>query len=228
MESERKVSSIRYALLSRGTAVLCDCKLVEGKYESLCQSVLNSVCSDKSKTKYSYETGEHSVHVYTSQELCYLCVTALVFERNVAFSCLFELERQLIAEGLQERALVALPYSLRSTFSRIMGSTLSRYSSSDTLCRLEDRVDEVKDVMKDNIRKVVDRGDTLNDLQDRSEALAFSSADFRQNATRLSRKLCLKNIRLWVLLIVIIAVILGVILIIVFAVLASQGVFSKK
>lgn len=222
------MATIRYGLLSRGTTVLCDCKLVEGNYESLCQSVLEYVCSDRSKTKYSYETDEHLVQVYSSQQLYYVCVTALVFDRNVAFNCLFELERQLLAEGLKERAQVALPYTLRSNFSRIMGSTLSRYSSSDTLCRLEDRVDEVTDIMRDNIRKVVDRGDTLNDLQDRSEALAFSSQDFRQSSIRLNRKLCLKNMKLWIILIAIVAFIFAIILVIIIIVLAAKGVFNKN
>lgn len=222
---EPKTTNIRYATLSRGTAVLCDHKPVQGNYESLCQSVLEYVTSELSKTKYSYETGEHLVHVYTSEQLYYLCVTALAFDRNVAFNFLLELERQLITAGLKERARVSLPYSLRSSFSEIMGSTLLRYSSSDALGRLEGQVDEVTDVIKDNIRKVADRGDQMNDLQYRSEALAFSAADFKKNATKLSRKLWWKNVKLWVVLVVIVG---SIAVMITVAVLASQGVFDRK
>ena len=221
METEPEMTSIQYALLSRGTLVLCDHKQVEGNYESLCQQVLESVRSERSK--YSYQTDEHQVHVYMSEYLCYLCLTALVFDQNVAFNFLFELERQLISAGLKERARVALPYSLRSSFSHIMGSTLSRYSSSDALCQLEDRVDEVSDIMRDNIKKVMDRRDKMSDLQYRSEVLAFSTADFRKSATKLTRKLWwMKVIK------ILIVIIVALLVIIIVAVLASQGVFHKK
>ena len=36
------------------------------------------------------------------------------------------------------------------------------------LCRLQNEVDEVIDVMQDNIGRVMDRGERLEDLQDKS------------------------------------------------------------
>ena len=46
---------------------------------------------------------------------------------------------------------------------------------SVVLCRLQGQVHEVVDVMRDNIGKVMERGDRLEDLQDKSgESLSMS------------------------------------------------------
>lgn len=229
MEIKERGSKIRCGLISRNKTVLCDCNLDGGSYESICQSALEDACSDSSESRHSYDYGEEiSIHVYTSRDLCYLCVTNRIFERNVAFDCLLTLERELQNTGLQERALLARPYALRSKFNPSMMSILTRYSSGDKLGRLEDRVVEVTDVMKDNIMRASDRGDTLDDLQSRSESLAFSSRDFRQSAKRLNRKLCWGNVKRWVIICIFLGVIFFVIVIIIVIVLGTQGVFDKK
>lgn len=228
MEIGERKSKIRFGLLARGEVVLSDCNLNGGTYELACQSALKAACSDLVETQHSYDYGEKiSIHVYTSKELCYLCVTDRLFEKTVAFDCLFALERELHNTGLQERALIAGPYALRSSFRPAMTSTLTQYSSSDKLGRLEDRVQDVTYVMKDNIKKVADRGDALDDLQSRSDSLAFSSRDFRQSSTKLSRKLFWDNIKRWIIICIILGIIFLVIVVIILIVLGSQGVFDK-
>ena len=220
------MTSILFAALSRETVVLCDTKVVAGNFEYLCQSMLDYLQSNMwSKEKYSYETAEHSVYVYISGGLCYMCVTTPVFDRNVAFNCLFELERQLIFAKLKDRAMVASPYSLRTSFSPIMKSTLSRSTSTDVLCRLEDRVGEVTDILHDNINKVMERGDQLNDLESRSEMLNNTAINFKNNAIKLRRKLWWKSSKMWLILL---AVFLAGIVIIIVVALSFEGVFDKK
>ncbi len=42
-------------------------------------------------------------------------------------------------------------------------------------CRIEREIDDVVDIMKDNIDKTMQRGDRLDDLQDKSGTLAVLS-----------------------------------------------------
>ena len=222
------VSRIRYGLISRGKIILCDCHLDSGNYESPSQSALERACSE-SQTRHSFDLdGENiSIHVYISNEMCYLCVTNRMFERSVAFDCLFAMERELHRAGLQEKAKFAPPYGLRSQFHNWMETTLTKFSSSDKLSKLEDHVEHVTDIMKSNIQKVAGRGETLDELQGRSESLALYSSDFRQNATRLNHKLLWSNIRRWVIIGTILGIIGFVIVVIILIVLYSQGVFDK-
>merc|ERR1712156_564459 len=57
----------------------------------------------------------------------------------------------------------------------------------DRLAGLRSQVEEVTGVMKGNIGAVLNRGNNLSDLQDRSERLNTSSDLFRSEASRLRR-----------------------------------------
>lgn len=222
-------SSICYGLISRDRVVLCDRRLVNGSFESTCQEVLENVLKTGGN-KFSFDSGhgQHVYHAYVSGNLIFVCVTEAMFDRNVAFNCLFELERQLISVGLMERAQSATPYGLRGSFSSCMQSVLLRYSSNDKLGQLESKVDEVSGIMRHNIDKVVHRGEALDDLTERSDLLAHSSTDFRQSATKLRKKLCWKNFRLWVILTIIVIILIAIVLVIIIATLAAKGTFNKK
>lgn len=218
---------ICYALVSRDDVILCDHSLSGSNFESMCQAVLENVMMTRQNDKFSFDSGRYTCHAYRSGNIIYVCVTEAMFDRNIAFNCLFELERQLISAGLKDRAQTARPFALRSPFSATMATTLSRYSSSDALGRLESKVDDVTGIMRQNIDKVIHRGQTLDDLNERSDLLAHSSTGFRQNATKLRRKLCWKNVKMWVILIISLVILLTVIIVIIISVLAAQGKLKK-
>lgn len=57
------------------------------------------------------------------------------------------------------------------------------------------QIAEVTDVMRDNVGRLLERGDQLDNLQDRSEGLATTSDQFRTTATRLRRNMWWQNTR---------------------------------
>ena len=217
-------SGIHYALLARERVVLCDGGR-EG-FEKSSQAVLENVKPEVNMI--SYESNNYIYHVMLSGELRYVCVTDRVFDRQVAFAFLKELESQLISTGLQERAGYVGPYALRQEFGSVMNTQLRKYSSGDHLNHLQDRVSEVTGVMTDNIEKVMRRGEALEDLTDRSSLLADSSTDFRHSSYKLRKKLFWKSVKMWVILIIVLAVILVVILAAILIGLAATGHFNKK
>ena len=200
---------IHYALLARKRVVLCDCATTSGTFERLAASVLEGLSPDE--VKISYESGQYFFHTMVDEGLTYMCVTETQFERQVAFNFLLELKRQLMVAGLQQKAEYAGPYALRGEFSQVMLGLLQRYSSGGQLGHLEDQVQEVKGIMKDNIEKVVSRGELLEDLADRSERLQHSSVEFRVSATRLKRKLHGKCVKWTVIISVIILIIVTIV-----------------
>jgi vesicle-associated membrane protein 7 len=66
----------------------------------------------------------------------------------------------------------------------------------DTILQIENEISATKDLMFDNINKVIERGDHLDDLVIISDDLHIQSSFFNKNAKKLRRKLCLKNCRL--------------------------------
>ena len=65
--------------------------------------------------------------------------------------------------------------------------------------------------MRQNVNKVVERGEALASLEERSEYLEQNSTDFQRTASKLKRKMMCGSIKLWVVLIIIILLIVGVI-----------------
>ena len=82
--------------------------------------------------------------------------------------------------------------------------------------------------MTENIAKVVSRGEALDDLTDRSALLAESSTDFRHSSYKLRRKLFWKNVRMWVIFFIVLAVIVFVIIAIILIAMAATGHFNKN
>ncbi|GFN97218.1 vesicle-associated membrane protein 4 [Plakobranchus ocellatus] len=82
---------------------------------------------------------------------------------------------------------------------------------TDNLDHLEGEVSEVTALLKDNVEKVVGRGERIDALQSRSEDLEHSSSHFRSSAKKLKRKMWWKNCKLMCLIILIVLVIIGVI-----------------
>ncbi|KAM9306832.1 vesicle-associated membrane protein 8 [Pholidichthys leucotaenia] len=83
--------------------------------------------------------------------------------------------------------------------------------SSGTSARLENvqgQVNEVKVILTDNINKVLERGERLDELQGKAEDMVASADSFQRTSTRVARKYWWKNIKLMILIGVIVLVIL--------------------
>ncbi|XP_052789712.1 vesicle-associated membrane protein 4-like [Mya arenaria] len=81
------------------------------------------------------------------------------------------------------------------------------------ISRLKGQVEDVVGVMKDNVTKVIDRGERLEDLQDKSDHLASNSDMFRSRAKALHKTMWWKNCKMRLIMGLIIMVILAVIII---------------
>ena len=81
-------------------------------------------------------------------------------------------------------------------------------------------------MMTDNLEHVIARGEAMADLEERSEQLQSSSVEFRNNATKLRKKLFWKSVKLWVGVVVAMVIVLAVIAALV--ALGVTGKFTKK
>ncbi len=78
---------------------------------------------------------------------------------------------------------------------------------------VQKQVDEVIDVMHDNISKVLDRGEKIDDLQEKSEELVYSASVFRVSAKGLRSHFWWRECKMRLLLLVVVVVILLIIFI---------------
>jgi len=74
------------------------------------------------------------------------------------------------------------------------------------------QVDEVKDIMNNNISKMVKNIDNLEVLHDKSDQMKESSNQFRKGATTMKNKMWWKNIKLQLIILCVIIVIIVIII----------------
>ncbi|XP_041666031.1 vesicle-associated membrane protein 8 isoform X2 [Cheilinus undulatus] len=72
---------------------------------------------------------------------------------------------------------------------------------------VQNQVNEVKVILKDNISKVLERGDRLDDLIGKTDDLQASADSFQRTSTRVARKYWWKNIKMMIIIGVIVLII---------------------
>ncbi|XP_055863648.1 vesicle-associated membrane protein 3 isoform X4 [Biomphalaria glabrata] len=97
---------------------------------------------------------------------------------------------------------------------------------SKRLQQTQAQVDEVVDIMRVNVEKVLDRDQKISQLDDRAEALQAGASQFEASAGKLKRKYWWKNCKMWLILIGVVVVI--IIIIVVWVVTSTGGSNSSS
>ncbi|KAF3835061.1 hypothetical protein F7725_027619, partial [Dissostichus mawsoni] len=78
----------------------------------------------------------------------------------------------------------------------LRGPTAPRFGpQNDKFKQVQSQVDEVIDVMQENISKVIERGERLEDLQDKSESLSDNASAFSSRAKHLHRRMWWRDMK---------------------------------
>lgn len=142
-----------------------------------------------------------------SKGYTYLCMTEKDFGNRIPFKFLEELEKKFL-EKYGEKAKTALENSLNSEFKKTLRQLQEFHSNqkNDNISKVKNQIDEVKGIMINNIDKVLERGDQLDQLVVRTEELTNVSQDFRVKAKKLKNTMWWKNVKLLLILVFIIFV----------------------
>ena len=98
--------------------------------------------------------------------------------RETPFEFIKDLRTRFRDEFPNDREKVYTDYS---QFIPVISRLLVRYSDDQTISsmnRIQTGLTEVKGIMKDNIDKVLDRGEKIDVLVDKSESLSLTSNSF--------------------------------------------------
>ena len=82
------------------------------------------------------------------------------------------------------------------------------------LAQTQRQVDQVVDIMKNNMDRVLERDTKLSDLDTRADALQLESQQFEKTSAAVKNKYWWENMKMWIILAVVVLVLIGVIVII--------------
>ncbi|KAM9455294.1 vesicle-associated membrane protein 8 [Clarias gariepinus] len=89
---------------------------------------------------------------------------------------------------------------------------------SSKMHQVQEQVNDVKIILKDNINKVLERGERLDDLIEKTDDLQATADSFQKTSARVSRKYWWKNIKMMIIIGVIVSII------VLFIILLATGV----
>ncbi|MEQ2228912.1 hypothetical protein ILYODFUR_013492 [Ilyodon furcidens] len=78
---------------------------------------------------------------------------------------------------------------------------------------VQSQVDEVIDVMQENISKVIERGERLDDLQDKSESLSDHASAFSSRAKQLHRRMWWRDTKMKMIIALVVVALLLIIIV---------------
>lgn len=143
----------------------------------------------KSDQRQSIEEGEYVGHVFVRPEgVAGVLITDKAYPIRPAFTLLNKICEEFLSQHSIDEIMKLSPQSDSSnTTYPELGDYLSKYQNpheADALMKVQQELDETKIVLQQSIENVLQRGEKLDALVDKSEALTSSSKTFYKQAKK--------------------------------------------
>ena len=173
--------------------------------------------------KMTYVYDDYVFHYVVESGICYLCMSDEKNKHRIPYAFLQEMKQNFLARYGVEAAQVAIAFSFNEEFSEVIRERMEYYNAGgtiDNIDALKNQIDEVKDGMVQNIEKVLERGEKIELLVDKTDRLNQQAFRFESSSRSLRKHLYWRKIRRMVYGVV------AVVLLIFFASVAGCGGFD--
>eukprot|EP00262_Sarcandra_glabra_P018369 TRINITY_DN655_c0_g1_i2.p1 TRINITY_DN655_c0_g1~~TRINITY_DN655_c0_g1_i2.p1 ORF type:complete len:243 (-),score=38.11 TRINITY_DN655_c0_g1_i2:233-961(-) len=210
-----------YSFVARGTVVLAEHTSFSGNVSTIAVQCLQKLPSNSNK--FTYSCDGHTFNFLVEDGFVFLVVADETVGRSVPFVFLERVKDdfkkryvanvssgspQLLADDDDDDDddddLFEDRFSIAYNLDREFGPRLKEHMQYCTnhpeemskLSKLKTQITEVKGIMMDNIEKVLDRGEKIELLVDKTDTLRFQASDFQNQGRQLRRKMWQRSLRL--------------------------------
>ncbi|CAL5346531.1 vesicle-associated membrane protein 721-like [Camellia sinensis] len=209
--------SLIYAFVARGTVVVSEFTEFSGNFNSIALQCLQKLPT--ANNKFTYNCDGHTFNYLVDDGFTYCVVADESVGRQIPMAFLERVKDDFVSRYGGGKAATATANSLNKEF----GSKLKEHmqycvdhpEEISKLSKVKAQVSEVKGVMMENIEKVLDRGEKIELLVDKTENLHQQAQDFRSTGTKMRRKMWLQNMKIKL---IVLGILIALILIIVLSV----------
>ncbi|OCF36883.1 vesicle-associated membrane protein 7 [Kwoniella heveanensis CBS 569] len=189
--------SLIHALVARGTTVLAEHATGTAELKPAAQiTILSKIPPNNSKLTYVWQ--DRLIHYVSSDGVIYLVMADDSVGRRMPFAFLAEVERRFTASYSSDEIVSASGHSL-GDFEPELAKLMHQYTTAppaDPLRQAQSDLNNVKDVMVQNIESILQRGERLDLLVDKTDTLAGQAYAFRRGARNVRRQQWWKNTRI--------------------------------
>ncbi|KAM7492959.1 hypothetical protein LguiB_027568 [Lonicera macranthoides] len=205
--------TILYSLVARGSVVLAEFSGTTTNASAIARQILEKT-TGTDDMNVSYSQDRYIFHVKRTDGLTVLCMADDTAGRRIPFAFLEDMHQKFV-RTYGRAVLSAQAYAMNDEFSRVLSQQMDYYSNdpnADRINRLKGEMSQVRNTMIENIDKVLDRGDRLELLVDKTANFQGNTFRFRKQARRFRSTVWWRNVKLTVALILLLLVIVYVVL----------------
>lgn len=187
---------IVYALVARQRSVLAEATNSSGGNFPTVTRVLLAKINTENDCRMSYVYDSFVFHYIVDTGITFLCMCTEDYKRRLTFDFLEDV-KIIWRDRYSHVEQSALAFALNEEFSPVLKSKMQYYSTpeSDKLSVINQRMDSVKDVMIDNIDKLLESKERVELLVDKTEELTHSAYKFEKQSRNLKNDLWCRGVR---------------------------------
>ncbi|XP_051129524.1 putative vesicle-associated membrane protein 726 [Andrographis paniculata] len=212
-----KESPLIYSFAARGTVILADYTEFKGNFTSVAAQCLEKLPA--SNNRFTYNCDGYTFNYLVDNGFTYCVVAAESAGRQMPVAFLERIKDDFNKRYGGGKAATASANGLKKEFGpklkEHMKYCCEHPEEINKLVKVEAQVAEVKGVMMENIDKVLDRGEKIELLVDKSENLRSQAQDFKKQGGKVKLKLWIQNMKMKLLVVLILTVLIIVLILII-------------
>ncbi|KAF2277389.1 vesicle-associated membrane protein-like protein [Westerdykella ornata] len=221
MASSSSSTSLLYACISHNTTILTEHTTSASSATSSLPALILPKITHATPQKLTYTHSNFYIHYMacapsefgpsapSAGGLTFLAIADTSLGRRIPFGFLVTLQKKFFDTYPPESTdFASLPAygcaSFNATLRQLMqhqGGTQA--GQNDALHAAQAEIDNVREIMTENIERVLERGERIDLLVDKTDRLGSNARDFRVRSRGLRRRMWWKNVKLMVLLVLV-------------------------
>ncbi|CAN6722552.1 hypothetical protein ACFX13_032229 [Malus domestica] len=190
--------SLIYSFVARGSVILAEYTEFTGNFTTIAAQCLQKLPS--SNNKFTYNCDGHTFNYLVENGFTYCVVAAESAGRQIPIAYLERIKDDFNKRYGGGKAATAVANGLNREFGPKlkdhMKYCVDHPEEINKLAKVKAQVTEVKGVMMENIEKVLDRGEKIELLVDKTDNLRSQAQDFRTQGTKMKRKMWFQNMKM--------------------------------
>ncbi|KOS20584.1 Vesicle-associated membrane protein 714 [Escovopsis weberi] len=224
MASSSTETPLLYSCVAHKTTILAECTTSAASQTSSLASLILPKIEHTTPQKLTYTHGSHQIH-YVSEApsdhpghpaaggLTFLVIADSSLGRRVPFGFLLEIRKRFLDEFPESTDFADMPNYGAGSFNAQLKTLMVEFGTTgggmnDAIGNAKREIDDVRGIMTRNIESLLERGERIDLLVDKTDRLGGSARDFRVRSRGLKRRMWWKNVKLMILIALVLVLII--------------------
>jgi vesicle-associated membrane protein 7 len=192
------MASIIYCLIANeiSPTPLVEVSMAGGNFPQIAVKLLSKIKPNTS-ISYSYED-KYMFHHHNESGFTYLCMTDTGFSNRTAYAFLFDIKDRFTRKYGDE-ALRGIGFGVNKDFTEELKDRINYFNTdpnADKLKASRQTIEKTKDVMIENIDKILERGEKIDILVRKTVQLTESAVSLRTTSSSVRTHMWWKNFKM--------------------------------